>query len=420
MRYTKRQYARPIAVSESLLSPIRVLDLTHGIAGPYATKLLGDHGAQVLKVERPGRGDWCRALGPFVGEAPHPEKSLPFLYLNTSKKGITVNLKSSTGKHILRDLLHWADLVVMNFAPRTLERLGLLPNALLAENPRLVVVSITNFGLEGPYRDYKAWDIVEYAMSGLMYIYGSYDREPLAHALYQAQYRAGTVAAGAALLALYGAEGTAQEVSPAPAHNHNVVDISIMECLAAALRDTITQYTYQGVVRRRGPLHGRGLGRPLATRDGFVVPVMPVGADWDAFAAFIGAPELKDGRFATAEGRILHAAELEAILARRFVEFTKLRLFHEAQSWRFVFGVVLTPWEVAENEQLHERGFFVDITHPVVGPLTLPGPFALFSEAPGRISRPAPTLGQHNEEVFCAMLGYSQHDLVRLRQGGII
>lgn len=399
-----------MARGEALLSPIRVVDLTHGIAGPYATKLLADHGAQVIKVERPDGGDWCRRLGPFVGGVPHTEKGLPFLYLNTSKRGITVNLKAPTGKTILRELLGWADLLVMNFAPSTLERLGLWPDDLLAVNPRLVVVSITNFGLEGPYRDYKAWDNVAYALGGLMYIYGSHDREPLAHALYQAQYRAGTVAAGAALIALYGAK----------AQSRTIVDISIMECVASALRDTISQYTYQGVVRRRGPLHGRGLGRPLATRDGYVVPVMPVGADWEAFADFLGVPELKDERFATPEGRILHSAELEAILSRRFLEFTKLSLFHEAQAWRFVFGVVHTPREVAENQQLRERCFFVDVQHPVAGSLTFPGAVAHFSEVPLNRPRPAPTLGQHNQEVLCAMLGYSREDMVRLRQAGVI
>lgn len=412
-------------MTQRLLSDVRVIDLTWHIAGPYATKLLADHGAQVIKVERPGCGDPCRALGPFVGDEPHPDRSLPFLYLNTSKRGVTLNLRSATGRRMLHPLLRWADLVVMSFSPSTLERLGLSFQSLAGVNPDLVVVSITNFGLEGSYRDYRAWDIVEYALGGLMYIYGAHDREPLAHALYQAQYRAGTVAAGAALVALYGAQisGSRQQAlgsGEAACALGRLVDISIMECIAAGLRDTISQYTYQGVVRRRGPRHGSGLARTMSTRDGYVIPVMLVGSDWEAFTDFIGAPELKEERFVTQEGRMLHAQELDTVLSRRFQEYTKLQLFHEAQSWRFVFGAVLTPREVAENEQLRERGFFVELEHPVAGRLTYPGAPVHFSETPWRACSPAPNLGQHNAEVFCDMLGCSRADLVRLRQAGAI
>ena len=404
---------------ESALSHIKVLDLTHHISGPYATKLLTNLGAQVIKVERPALGDPSRALGPFVGDDPHPEKSLPFLYLNTGKRGVTLDLTNDAGRTLLHELVRWADLVVVNFSPATLDKLGLDYESLAAVKPSPIIVSITNFGLDGPYRNYQAWDIVEYALGGLMYIFGTHDREPVSHALYQAQYRAGTVAAGAAQIALYGKQmaGVAGESNGS---SGNLVDISIMEVIAASLRDTVSQYTYQGIVRRRGPRFGMGMGRSMATKDGYIIPVMGLGPDWEAFSDFLGAPELKDERFTTQENRIRHARELDEILSRRFQKYTKLQLFHDAHSWRFHFGVVLSPREVTESDQLRERGYFVELDHPVAGRLTYPGASAIFSETPWQAVGPAPTLGQHNREVFSDLLGYSKDDLIRLRQIGAI
>jgi crotonobetainyl-CoA:carnitine CoA-transferase CaiB-like acyl-CoA transferase len=410
-------------MSERALSSTKVLDLTHHISGPYATKMLADMGADVIKVERPGTGDPCRALGPFLGDDPYPDKSLPFLYLNTSKRGITLNLKSSDGQKVLRELVKWADLVMVNFAPDTLEHLGLTYDGLKAINPNVVVVAITNFGLVGPYRDYKASDLVEYALSGLMYIFGSYDREPIAHALHQAQFRAGTVAAGASLVALYGAKVNGQAGAPGNGQKSHstLVDVSIMEVMAAALRDTFSQYTYQGIVRRRSPRFGMVLGRTVSTSDGYLIPTMiGAGTDWEIFAEFLGAPELKDEKFATQEDRIRNAQELDQVLRKRFAEHEKLELFHQAHAWRFHFGVVLTPREVTESDQLEHRGFFVDVEHPVAGHVKFPGASAIYSETPWQASRPAPTLGQHNSEVLGGMLGYSKDDLLLLRRSGAI
>ena len=313
----------------------------------------------------------------------------------------------------------WADIVVVNFSPETSWNLGVDYGSLKLINPDVIVVSITNFGLEGPYRNYKAWDLVEYAFGGLMYIFGTHDREPVAHALYQAQYRAGTVAAGAAQIALYGKKVTNSGDTENQSEGR-LVDISIMEVIASSLRDTVSQYTYQGIVRRRGPLFGMGMGRTMATSDGYIIPVLGLGPDWEAFADFLDIPELKEEKFVTQENRIRNAQELDQILSARFQQFTKMQLFHDAHAWRFHFGVVLTPREVAENEQLAFRGYFVDIDHPVAGTLTYPGASAIFSETPWRIGSPAPTLGQHNKEIFCEMLGYSTSDLVKLRQMGAI
>ena len=240
------------------LERLKVLDLTHHIAGPYCTKLLGDFGADVTKVERPESGDPARGMGPFAGDDPHPDKSLSFLYLNTNKRSITLNLKSGAGRSILKRLASGVDVIVENFRPRTLPGLGLSYEELSSGHPSLVMVSISNFGQTGPYRDYEASDIVEYALGGLQYIFGSNDREPLKHAYNQAQYKAGVNAASAALIAYFHSMMTG---------DGQWVDISIQESIASGLRDATSAYTYSGAVRWRQP-------KPESTEGGRRVSVL--------------------------------------------------------------------------------------------------------------------------------------------------
>jgi len=175
--------------------PYKVLDLTHYIAGPYCTMVLAALGAEVIKVERPGEGDGARRLGPFFKDDPHPEKSGLFLTLNHNKKSVTLNLKTGTGVRLFNELVREADVVVENFRPGVMARLGLDYDALHKINPALVMTSISNFGQTGPYRDYKATELVIEALGGLAYGIGDYDREPVKYGLSQIQYDAGKTAA---------------------------------------------------------------------------------------------------------------------------------------------------------------------------------------------------------------------------------
>ena len=176
----------------SALEGVSVLDLTHCIAGPYCTRLLAGFGADVLKIEPPG-GERGRRMAPFFRDEPGAGQQPAFrLPHNTGKRGMTLNLKTEEGREILRSMLPETDVLVENFAPRVMPSLGLDYASLREVAPHLVMVSISNFGQTGPYRDYKAADIVEYALGGLMYIFGAYDREPLKHAFNQAQFKAGT------------------------------------------------------------------------------------------------------------------------------------------------------------------------------------------------------------------------------------
>jgi len=391
---------------------VRVLDLTHYIAGPYCAKLLADFGADVVKVERPD-GDPARRMPPFFHDEAGPDKSLLFLYLNTNKSSVTLNLKSPRGQQMLKDLARDSDILVENFSPGVMASFGLDYPALREINPSLVMVSISNFGQKGPYRDYQATDIVEYAMGGLMYIFGSYDREPLMHALHQAQFKAGTNSASAALMALYHQRLTREGQQ---------VDVSIQECIASALRDVVDNYTNTGAVRRRQPNHSGDLTRLRQTSDGYILPNpgITAGFDWSGVVEFLGAPELDDEKFSTPSARLANAEELGEILDRHFLTRKKYDTFYEAHRRRFIYGVVQSPKEVLADPQYDARGYFVDIDHPVAGQLKYPGAPFLMDGTPWEARRPAPTLGQHNRQVFGERLGCAGDDLTRLRAIGVI
>ena len=394
-------------MSESALQGVKVLDLSHHIAGPYCTKLLADFGADVVKVERPD-GDPARRIPPFFHDEAGSDQSLLFLYLNTNKQSVTLNLKSGPGQGMLKELARESDVLVENFSPRVMPSLGLDYNTLRELNPSLVMVSISNFGQTGPYRDYKATDISAYALGGLMYIFGNYDREPLKHALHQAQFRAGTNSASATLMAMYHQRQTG---------DGQHVDVSIQECVASGLRDVVNNYTYSGAVRRRQPNHSGDLTRLRKASDGYVLPNPGLSGaiNWSSLVEFLGVPELDDEKFSTRSARLANAEELGRILDRHFLHQKKFDVFYAAQQKRLIYGVVQSPQEVLVDEQYQAREYFVNIDHPVVGEIRYPGAPFLMSGTPWKARRPAPTLGQHNKEVFEQRLGYSDLDLSRMR-----
>jgi len=394
------------------LSGVKVLDLTHYIAGPYCSKLLADFGADVIKIEQPG-GDPTRNMAPFYHDEKHIENSLLFFYLNTSKQGITLDLKSSEGKGIFRELVMKSDVVIENFSPRVMPSLGLDFDSLKEIHPSLIMVSISNFGQTGPYRDYKATDIVEYALGGLMYIFGGYDREPLKHAYNQAQFKAGTNAASATLIALYHGRKTNQG-------QH--IDLSIQESVASALRDVTSNFTYTGAVRRRQPNHSGDLTRLRAVSDGYILPNpgMSAGLDWNKVVEFLESPSLDDDKFRTGTARLENAEELGSILDKLFSSKTKTDMFYAAHQKRFIYGVIDSPAEVLANPQNQYRNRFVEMDHSLGGQITFPGAPFKMSSTPWDGLTPPPLLGQHNKSVLSEMLGYTEDRLKELISDGVI
>jgi len=398
-------------LSQGILEGIRVLDLSSHVSGPFCAKLMADYGADVIKVEPPGSGDVARRSGPFVGDDPHPDKSVQFLYLNSNKRGITLDLASISGRKILERLLQGADVLVENFSPSESERLGLIYLSLSSANPDLVLTSITPFGQSGPYRDFLATDIVTCAMSGLMYHSGDSDREPLRNALDQSFYVSGANAAAATLAALF------QRLTSGEGQH---VEISIVECLASHLVQAVPYYTYMGAIKGRRPVRGSGFEELMPARDGYVVPSVQGSQPWPVVAELIGLEELKDERFSTGAGRIEHGEELKQLLIKGLAEWDRKPLFQESGERRLVFGMAQDAEDLYNCPHLEDRGFFTQVDHPVAGNARYPGMGPNLSGMDFEIRRPAPLLGQHNAEVFCQELGYSAEDLVNLRGLGVI
>ena len=375
------------------LGKLRVLDLTQFVSGPYCTKLLADLGAEVIKVERPKGGDKGRYLAPFKGNQKGQEKSLLFQYLNTNKKSITLDLKSDLGKKAFHEILGHCDLLVENFKPGTLERIGIDKNTLLEKNKNLVITSISNFGQTGPYKNYGANDLIHYALSGLMFVFGSVGKEPLKHAFRQSQFKAGTNAASASLLGVYGTRfGLAGQT----------IDISIHESMASAVRDTTSSFASTGVVpTRQGQMNGEIPRAPIKAKDGYVVPINFGGSEWAKTANLLENKELLQERFSSQESRRTHSDEFETLVRKAFENKNKFDLFYEAHSHReLVYGVVQDASELLRNPQYEYDEYFEEINHPVTGGVLFPGSPIKFSETPRQKAYPAPLLGQHNEEII--------------------
>ncbi len=375
------------------LKNVRVLDLTHYISGPYCTKLLGDFGADVIKIENPLVGDPCRKMPPFDEANPNSNDSLLFQYLNTNKKSVELDLKSDLGHLAAEKLVRDSDILVENFRPGTLASYGLSESKLRTLNPNLVVVSISNFGQTGPYRDFEATDLVFYALGGLMFIFGSINKSPLKHAFHQAQFKAGTNAASAALMAFYEMinSGTGQKV-----------DISIQESMAAAVRDTTTSYAASGIVRTRQTLMNGELPRaPIQVKDGYIVPITFGSTDWNKTANLLGDESLADPKFQTPEGRRMHAEEFENLVKAAFIRRGKHELFYGAHSHReLVYGLVQDAADLIENPQYQHDQYFQAIGNSGSDTPKFPGrPFKL-SKTPWNIQTTAPALGQHTEEIL--------------------
>ncbi|PKB80655.1 MAG: hypothetical protein BZY88_08390 [SAR202 cluster bacterium Io17-Chloro-G9] len=400
-----------LAMSEGMLEGIRVLDMGSHVSGPFCARLLADYGADVVKVEPPSLGDPARSVGPFAGDDPHPEKSIPFLYVNSQKRGITLDIGSRSGKNILASLLHQADVLVENFPPAQSQALGLDYPNLSQVNSGLVVTSITPFGRSGPYRDFAATDIVACAMSGLMYHSGDSDREPLRNALDQSLYVAGANAAVATLVALFQrlTTGTGQQV-----------EVSVVECLASHLVQPVPYYGYMGAIKGRRPVRGSGFEELMPARDGYVVPSVQGSQPWSTVAGVIGLEALNDPRFATGSGRIEHGEDLEQLLVQGLADWERKPLFQLSGESRLVFGMAQDAEDLFNCPHLRDRGFFTQVDHPVAGRADYPGMGPSLSGLDFDIRRPAPLLGQHNDDVFCRELGYTNEDLVNLRGLGVI
>ena len=382
--------SRDVATAGALAG-VRVLDLSEGIAGPFAARLLGDFGAEVIKIERPGTGDPARRAPPSArAEADH-EGSLLFQYLNWNKRGMILDLACASAQETLRDLVSRADVLIEAFQPGTLAAWGLEVDRLHSWNPRLVVTSVTDFGQTGPYAGFAASDLVLQAMSGIMQISGSVDREPLKHGLAQSYYCGGLNAAYATIAAYLAAlrDGVGEHV-----------DLSIHECLASELVFNQSFYAFLGAVQgRRAAVQDPFDGEPLPTRSGYLSVQAGGGAPFEDFADLFGQPALRSPDYASPAQRVAHAPGLRAMLQERLEEADAKAWFLEGSRRRLLLGVAQSARDLLRCEHLRARQFFQQVDHPATGSHAFPAELVKLSMTPMRITRRAPLLGEHTDEV---------------------
>jgi crotonobetainyl-CoA:carnitine CoA-transferase CaiB-like acyl-CoA transferase len=376
------------------LAGLRVLECGELVAAAYATKLLADLGAEVIKIESPA-GDASRRCGPFVGGIPHPERSGLYLYLNTNKRSVALDLTRERDRAVLARLAAGADLLVHNLPPPTLDACGLSYELLAADNPRLVMTSITPFGLTGPRRDWRATDLTLWNAGGIAYLNGSPEAEdlpPLAPFGHQAEYQGGLNGAIASLGALFARlrSGRGQHVV-----------ISIQETLAAILELTFEYWPYMGLVASR---LGRKPIQPLdflECRDGWIFICCVEEHQWREFIRMIGSPDWAELEiFADRLKRGANWDALKLFLQEWAIEQSVAEVYQAAQRRRIPFAPVSTMGDLLASEHLKARGFFAVLEPPGLPPLTVPGAPYHLSVTPWAIRRPAPRLGEHTEEVL--------------------
>jgi crotonobetainyl-CoA:carnitine CoA-transferase CaiB-like acyl-CoA transferase len=398
----------------SLFAGVRVLDLSRMLAGPYGSMLLGDLGAEVIKIEEPGGGDPLRTMGPpFLG-GPERRESAYFLSINRNKKSVALDLERPDGRKVFLDLCRVADVVWENFRPGVMARLGCDAPTLRAHNPRLIVCSISAFGQDGPYRDWPAFDLALQAMGGGMSITGEEGRPPARMGLPMGDLAGGMFGALAVAGALFRREQTGEGTH---------FDLSLLDCQVSLLTYVAQYFWADGRVPGRvGSGHASVVPyQAFATRDGFLVVAVFAEKFWSGFCRAIERPELRaDPRFETNQGRVADRAVLvpllEAIFAARPTAEWLARLQKE--------GVPAAPIqrvdEVLQDPQVLLREMVVGLEHPGLGRLPTLGTPIHPAGAPSFHPAPPPGLGEHTEAVLGGLLGYSAARIRALREQGTI
>ena len=387
------------------LEGIRVLEIGTFVSAPYCGKLFAGYGAEVIKIEPPG-GDIARAHGPFKDGVPDPETSALFLYLNTGKMSVELDLRTPAGHQAFMRLVAASDVVIENYRPADLRALGISYHSLKAVNPRLVLISVTAFGQDGPYADYRSNNLTAFAMGGQMFITGTQEGGPLKNGGYQADYQGGLNAFSAGMLAVLAAErdGLGQHV-----------DVSVQQCMAPLLEAGIPYYSYLG--RWTGLRRGNHMASFIAIypcSDGYLgLHIMP--RNWKPFTDCMERPDLfDDPRFATQADRAAHNDELMGEFYAWSAGQSKRAIYERAGAMRAPIAFVHTMADLLESPQLRERGFLQRIDHPVAGGATYPGPPWWMGDD-GWTTAPAPLLGAHTEQVLRDVARLSVDELRLLR-----
>ena len=391
------------------LDGIKVLDLTRVLAGPYATMLLGDLGAEVIKIEQPGTGDESRNFGPFKNGF-----SLYFMSVNRGKRSITLNLKTERGQAIFRRLLAHTDILVENFRPGTMEKLGLDYDTLKPEHPSLIYAACSGFGQTGPYSQQGAYDMIIQGMGGIISITGEPEGPP--------------VRVGTSISDITAALFTTIGVLSALHHRNQTgkgqfVDVAMLDSLVAVLENAVVRYFATGEAPK--PLGARHPAitpfEAFASADGHVIIALGNDTLWAKFCEHVKRLDLiSDERFRTNAGRTENHAELFPILSDIMSQRT-------TDDWIDALGMIGVPCgpinamdKVVSHPQVQAREMITRIAHQITGEVEVPGVPIKLSDTPGSVDAPAPSLGEHTNEILTSVLKMSPDEVAKLKQDGVI
>jgi benzylsuccinate CoA-transferase BbsE subunit len=410
------------------LAGLRVLELADE-TGQFCGKLLGDLGADVVKIEPPG-GECCRHVGPFLDDIPHPERSLSFWYYNTSKRGITLDLLTTEGRRLFQRLAATADVILETFRPGFLTSLDLGYDALSRENPGLIMCALTPFGQTGPWRDYLSSDLLHMAAGGEMASSGYDDADvpnapPIAPGGGNAWHMGGHFAHMAIMAAL---------VYRTVSGKGQYIDASIHEACSLTTEAAIANYVYRGEVLRRQTGRHHAVAATSRTQfrasDGNYVTALVAGRlnpryigeladllDTNGMAGDLRDPKYQDSAVITANTSHI----IDDLVAGFIASLPAEEVYHRAQERGFTWGAVRPAEALLDDPHLHDRGFWKEVEHPELGrSFTYPGEPAIYNGSPWRISRRAPLIGEHNVEIFCNELGLSRDELTALAENRVL
>jgi crotonobetainyl-CoA:carnitine CoA-transferase CaiB-like acyl-CoA transferase len=402
---------------KACLDGLRVLDLSRILAGPWATQLLADLGAEVIKIERPGEGDDTRGWGPpfVIGKHDHDLFAAYYLAANRGKKSVAIDFSKPEGRDLVCELAKSCDVVVENFKVGGLKRLGLDYEALSALNPRLIYCSISGFGQTGPYKDKPGYDLLVQAMGGLMSITGAPDGEPMKVGVAVADIFTGLYATVAILASL-----NERRTSGLGQH----IDLALLDVQIATLANAGMNYLASGKKpQRQGNAHANIVPyQAFATRDGHIVAAVGNDAQFARFVAILGAPELStDLRFQRNADRVRNRAELLPVLTSKIRTWGKAELLLALDGEKIPAGPINEMHEVFEDPHVVARGLIVEQPlHDGGAPAKLIGNPIRFSRTPIDYGRAPPRLGAHTFEVLRRDLSKPGSEVERLEAQGIV
>ncbi len=400
---------------EGALTGYRILDLTDS-NGAFCTRLLADMGADVIKIESP-HGDPGRDTPPFLNDTPHPETSLYFLHRNASKKGITLNLDTEEGKTLFKKLIKTADVVVDNFPPDYMKSIGLAYVDLKEINPQLIVSSITEFGSSGPYKDYKGSNLVNFALSGTLITSGYPGKAPCMMPGSPAYDSASIHASISIVAALYMRSTIGQG---------QFIETSVHETSRLGLYPWIIPNYHYAVNPEMPPptpevRMGPSIYPVYPCKDGFIRVIALTPRQWDALVRVLDNPEvLQVPEWRDFMYRIGNAEDLYHLMYEYTQQYTMLELFEAGSREGVPIAPIMKVSDFYNSPHTKAREFFVEVDHPVAGKADYPGPPYRWTETPAAIQRPAPCLGEHNEEIYCNELGLSKDELDSFKSANVL